>query len=102
MPDRDALVELELTPKDDGSGLYNLLVIATDASDDSLLGGIDITVQNWNNSDESVDITKATGEGEDVESGRAWFEVPAIELTVEANPDGYEYASARVSPDDLK
>jgi len=102
MPDRDALVELELKPKSDGSGLYNLLVITTDVSDDSLLNGIEVSVSNWVNSDQSVDITKTTGKGENTQDGRAWFEVPPIELSIEANPDGYEYASARISPNDLK
>lgn len=98
MPDGDVRAIIELTPKD--SELFLLEVVVLDSANDQALNGVDVNIENWVNDDPSLDITVTTG-ANDWSDGRAFAEVPKQELSVEANPDGYEYGSARVNVDDF-
>lgn len=101
MPDGDVRAILELTPTNGSEDRYLLEVVVLDSENDQALNGIEVFVENWVNDDPTVDKSAVTGEADDWSDGRAFIEVPQLELSVSANPEGYEYASARVNVDDF-
>jgi hypothetical protein len=101
MPSSDVRAILELTPKQSSPDEYVLEAVVIDGERDKALNGIEVFVENWNNSDQSLDLSAKTGERDEWSDGRAFFDVPGIALSVQVNPQGYEAETVTVDADEF-